>query len=129
EDPTLTETTDKNTQLRHDVNMLGNILGEILVLHGGRELFDQVERIREMTKRIRNDFDEATYRILKKEIGSLKPPMRQQVIRAFSIYFHLINMAEQNHRIRRRRQYLLKDNVSQSFSLEKAVSTVKRYAL
>ncbi|MUV37622.1 Phosphoenolpyruvate carboxylase [Lentibacillus sp. JNUCC-1] len=125
----MTVTTDHNALLRQDVNVLGNILGEILVLHGGRELFDQVERIREMTKRIRQDFDQTTYDTLKKEISSLKPPMRQQVIRAFSIYFHLINIAEQNHRIRRRRQYLLEEETSQSFSIEKAVEKVKAYGL
>ncbi|MDY0406367.1 phosphoenolpyruvate carboxylase [Virgibacillus sp. 179-BFC.A HS] len=126
---TTMETTDKNALLRQDVNMLGNILGEVLVLHGGKELFDKVETIREMTKSIRNAFDEHTYHSLKKEISSLKPPMRQQVIRAFSIYFHLINMAEQNHRIRRRRQYLLTEDKNQSFSLEDAVSKVKSYNL
>lgn len=123
------ETSDHNASLRNDVNMLGNLLGEILVLHGGKELFDQVESIREKTKRIRNDFDEGTYQTLKKEISDLTPPMRQQVIRAFSIYFHLINIAEQNHRIRRRRQYLLKEEATQSLSLEKAVAKVKGYDL
>lgn len=120
---------DKNVLLRKDVKMLGNILGEILVIHGGEELLDKVEDIREMTKSIRSEFDKDTYDTLKSEISKLKPPMRQQVIRAFSIYFHLINIAEQNHRIRRRRQYLLKEDTSQSFSLQKAVSKVKNYNL
>ncbi|RDW21344.1 phosphoenolpyruvate carboxylase [Oceanobacillus arenosus] len=123
------ETIESNNLLQKDVNMLGNILGEILVLHGGKELFDKVEIIREMTKSIRKKFDKETYVALKKEISNLKPPMRQQVIRAFSIYFHLINVAEQNHRIRRRRQYLLEEGTSQSFSLEKAVSKVSEYSL
>lgn len=121
--------TDHNVLLRQDVKMLGNILGEILIIHGGRELFDKVETIREMTKRIRNEFNEDDYHKLKEEISSLEPPMRQQVIRAFSIYFHLINIAEQNHRIRRRRQYLLEEGTSQSFSIEEAVSKVKSYNL
>ena len=125
----MVETIDKNALLRNDVNMLGNILGEVLMLHGGTELYDQVEAIREMAKSIREEFDEDTYHTLKKEISNLKPPMRQQVIRAFSIYFHLINIAEQNHRIRRRRQYLLEEGVSQSFSIERAVSKVKGYSL
>lgn len=125
----MTETIDKNILLRRDVKMLGNILGEVLVLHGGLELFDQVESIREMTKSIRNEFDQDTYNTLKKKISNLKPPMRQQVIRAFSIYFHLVNIAEQNHRIRRRRHYLLKEDTSQSFSLEKSVTKVKSYNL
>lgn len=123
------ETNDNNDLLRNDVNMLGNILGEVLKLHGGTALFDQVESIREMTINIRKVFDEDTYHTLKKEISNLEPPMRQQVIRAFSIYFHLINVAEQNHRIRRRRQYLLTEDVSQSFSIEKSVAKVKDYSL
>src|SRR5699024_3126004 len=125
----MVETKDNNALLRNDVKMLGNILGEILLLDGGTELFDQVEAIREMTKNIRKEFNEDTYHTLKEKISTLKPPMRQQVIRAFSIYFHLINIAEQNHRIRRRRQYLLKDGTSQSFSVEKAVAKVKEYNL
>ncbi|MBS4177014.1 phosphoenolpyruvate carboxylase [Lederbergia citrea] len=123
------DTIDNNALLRNDVKKLGNILGEILVHHGGIELFNKVESIREMTKSIRKEYNEETYKRLKEEINLLKPPTRQQVIRAFSIYFHLINIAEQNHRIRRRRQYLLQDQGSQSFSLENAVSKVKDYDL
>src|SRR5690625_5453307 len=95
--------TDKNALLRRDVNKLGTILGDILVLYGGEALFNKVENIRDMTKNLRQGHDDATYQKLKVEISNLKPPMRQQVIRAFSVYFHLINIAEQNHRIRRRR--------------------------
>lgn len=125
----MAETIDKNASLRNDVNMLGNILGEVLKLHGGTELFDKVESIREMTKSIRSEFDKDTYHTLKTEISNLKPPLRQQVIRAFSIYFHLINIAEQNHRIRRQRQYLMDEEASQPFSIEKAVSKVKESSL
>ncbi|WP_156857624.1 phosphoenolpyruvate carboxylase [Oceanobacillus sp. AG] len=123
------EKTAHNTPLQNDVNMLGNILGEILVLHGGKALFDKVETIRKMTKSIRKKFDKDLYAELKQEISNLQPPMRQQVIRAFSVYFHLVNVAEQNHRIRRRRQYLLEEGTSQAFSLEKAVTKVKEYNL
>lgn len=125
----MTEKIANKNSLQNDVNMLGNILGEILVLHGGKELLNKVETIRKMTKSIRKEFNKDTYQTLKKEISSLQPPMRQRVIRAFSIYFHLINVAEQNHRIRRRRQYLLEEGTSQSFSLENAVSKVKEYSL
>lgn len=125
----MTVQTTYKTSLQQDVNMLGNILGEILVLHGGKELLDKVETIRKMTKSIRTEFDRVTYNKLKEEISSLKPPMRKQVIRAFSIYFHLVNVAEQNHRIRRRRQYLLEEGTSQPFSLEQTVRKVKSYSL
>ena len=120
---------DHNVVLRNNVKKLGNILGEILEYHGGIELFNKVETIREMTKSIRKEYDKETYEKLKAEIRQLEPPKRKQVIRAFSIYFHLINIAEQNHRIRRRRQYQLEDESKQPFSIENVVSRVKNYAL
>ncbi|MGO4889767.1 phosphoenolpyruvate carboxylase [Anaerobacillus sp. MEB173] len=117
---------DPNTLLRNDVRKLGSMLGEILVHQGGISLLNKVETIRKKTIDLRKGFDEKTYEELKEEIHSLEPPMRQQVIRAFAIYFHLANIAEQNHRIRRRREYQLQgDEVIQPFSLEKAVTALK----
>ncbi|UCZ54134.1 phosphoenolpyruvate carboxylase [Bacillus shivajii] len=118
--------TDSSLLLRNDVKKLGNILGEILVHHGGISLFNKVEEIREKTKNLRKNYDENLYESLKEEINSVQPPVRQQVIRAFSIYFHLINIAEQNHRIRRRRQYQLQDEGAvQPVSIESAVAALK----
>jgi len=125
----MNDTIDHNARLRSDVKKLGNILGEILVHHGGIELFNKVEDIRELTKSLRKQYDEKTYSELKDMISKLQPPTRQQVIRAFSIYFHLINIAEQNHRIRRRREYQLHDEGGQPFSLENVVSRVKELNL
>ncbi len=125
----MNETIDRNALLRSDVKKLGNILGEILVHHGGIELFNEVEAIREMAKKLRQEFDANIYQQLKEKIQQLEPPMRQNVIRAFSIYFHLINIAEQNHRIRRRKQYKLEEQKAQPFSIENAVAKVKDYKM
>ncbi|MBP3950840.1 phosphoenolpyruvate carboxylase [Bacillus suaedae] len=122
------DVADSNSLLRSDVKKLGNILGEILVHHGGISLFNKVESIREMTKNLRKNHDEDVYKKLKQEIGTLQPPVRQNVIRAFSVYFHLVNIAEQNHRIRRRRQYQLQENgVVQPVSIESAVAAIKEH--
>jgi phosphoenolpyruvate carboxylase len=119
-------TADNGSLLRNDVKKLGNILGEILVHHGGIELLEKVEAIREKTKNLRKNYNEELYVSLKEEISSLKPPVRQHVIRAFSIYFHLVNIAEQNHRIRRQRQYQLQGESSvQPLSIESAVASLK----
>jgi len=93
-----------NNLLRRDVRFLGNILGEVLVHQGGTELLDIVEHIREISKTSRANPTESNEE-LKRIISSLSSEVRHQVIRAFSIYFHLVNIAEQNHRIRRKRDY------------------------
>src|SRR5699024_6120279 len=117
----MVEATDYNALLRNDFKRLGNILGDILQLHGGKELFDKVVNIRSMTKRIRTDSDEETCHILKEEIRQLEPPMRQQGIRAFASCFPLSNTADKNHRVSRRRQYLLEEDKHHAFSREEAV--------
>ncbi|WP_045516425.1 phosphoenolpyruvate carboxylase [Neobacillus niacini] len=117
---------DSSLPLRRDVKLLGQILGEILVNHGGAELLDKVEKIRLMCKTLRFHFDHEIYSELKQEITNLNSPLRKQVIRAFSMYFHLINIAEQNHRIRRRHQYHLEDDtIVQPDSIESAILSLK----
>ncbi|MBP1153631.1 MULTISPECIES: phosphoenolpyruvate carboxylase [unclassified Paenibacillus] len=94
-----------NNLLRRDVRFLGHILGEVLVHQGGNELFTIVEKIREMSKSLRAQYSPEMYAELKDTMNGLEPEIRYQVIRAFAIYFQLINIAEQNHRIRRKRDY------------------------
>ncbi|WP_019419005.1 phosphoenolpyruvate carboxylase [Paenibacillus sp. OSY-SE] len=105
-DHTLTANkTNSNNLLRRDVRFLGNILGEVLVHQGGHELLNIVEKIRELSKSLRAVFLPELYEEFKKLINTLNPEIRHQVIRAFAIYFQLVNIAEQNHRIRRKRDY------------------------
>ncbi|OCA81568.1 phosphoenolpyruvate carboxylase [Bacillus sp. FJAT-27225] len=119
-------TNDSMFPLRRDVKMLGNILGEILEFNGGSTLFQTVEKLRLMCKDLRETFDEKIYEELKQEIASLDPKLRIQVIRAFATYFHLINAAEQNHRIRRRREYQLEEDAKkQPGSIERAIYSLK----
>jgi phosphoenolpyruvate carboxylase len=94
-----------NHLLRRDVRFLGNILGEVLVHQGGRELLEHVEKIREMSKALRAEYLPELYDDFINTVKTLEPEIRHQVIRAFAIYFQLVNIAEQNHRIRRKRDY------------------------
>ncbi|TVY08492.1 phosphoenolpyruvate carboxylase [Paenibacillus cremeus] len=94
-----------NNLLRRDVRFLGHILGEVLVHQGGNALFTIVEKIREMSKSLRAQYTPEMYAEFKDTVSGLDPEIRHQVIRAFAIYFQLINIAEQNHRIRRKRDY------------------------
>lgn len=104
----LTLTANKNQSnnlLRRDVRFLGNILGEVLVHQGGNELLDIVEKIRETSKSLRAGDQPELYKNFKQMVSGLDTDIRHQVIRAFAIYFQLVNIAEQNHRIRRKRDY------------------------
>ncbi|MFB0846636.1 phosphoenolpyruvate carboxylase [Paenibacillus oleatilyticus] len=115
-----------NNLLRRDVRFLGHILGEVLVHQGGNTLFTIVEKIREMSKSLRAQFTPEMYEEFKDTINGLAPEIRHQVIRAFAVYFQLINIAEQNHRIRRKRDYerTAGENV-QPGSIEDAVRKLK----
>ncbi|MEW9702546.1 phosphoenolpyruvate carboxylase [Paenibacillus sp. SI8] len=115
-----------NNLLRRDVRFLGHILGEVLVHQGGNELLDVVEKIREMSKSLRAHYVPEIYEEFKKTISSLAPENRHQVIRAFAIYFQLVNIAEQNHRIRRKRDYERSSGeIIQPGSIESIVQELK----
>lgn len=115
-----------NNLLRRDVRFLGHILGEVLVHQGGNDLLDVVEKIREMSKSLRATYVIEIYDDFKQTISSLDPEIRHQVIRAFAIYFQLVNIAEQNHRIRRKRDYERSTGESvQPGSIESIVQELK----
>lgn len=95
----------KDRPLRRDVNTLGHILGDILKKLGGASLFDRVEACRQAARRRRRGSAEAERR-LQDLLTGLSSTEANEVVRAFSAYFELVNMAERVHRIRRRRDYL-----------------------
>lgn len=120
--------TNSNNLLRRDIRFLGNILGEVLVHQGGNELLDIVEKIREASKSLRAMFMPELHDEFKDMINSLEPDIRHQVIRAFAIYFQLVNIAEQNHRIRRKRDYERSaGDAVQLGSIESAVRSLKEH--
>lgn len=94
----------KDAGLRRDVHLLGEQLGELLKEQGGNELFDNVEAARRAAIRRRQtpDHDDSE---LERLFANLPAPLTRDFIRAFSSWFQVVNMAEQVHRIRRRRAY------------------------
>ncbi|MHA0858097.1 phosphoenolpyruvate carboxylase [Paenibacillus sp. CMAA1364] len=119
--------SNSSNLLRRDVRFLGNILGEVLVHQGGNELLEIVEKIRETSKSLRSEYVSEVYTEFKQTISELKPETRHQVIRAFAIYFELVNIAEQNHRIRRKRDYERSAGETiQPGSIESAVQELKK---
>lgn len=97
----------KDWALRSDIRRLGNLLGETLKRLGGEKLFSTEEQVRSLCKELRNAGDRATERRLKRLLAGLTIEEAIGVIRAFSVYFQLVNIAEQHHRIRRKLYYEL----------------------
>ncbi len=91
-------------RLRDDVRLLGSILGRVLTEQGGTILFELVERIRRLAIDLRTAYAEEPEQLLRATVESLDVDSAFEVVRAFTVYFHLINLAEQNHRLRRLRE-------------------------
>jgi phosphoenolpyruvate carboxylase len=93
---------ERQAPLRRDVRLLGTLLGRVLVEQEGEELLEAEERVRLLAREARRGGDVSSSRRAVREL----PPGRQaSVLRAFALYFQLANIAEQHHRLRRRRRY------------------------
>lgn len=95
----------KDAELREDVRMLGALVGEVIREQGGDALFDIVERDRQAAI-ARRDGDPLGATELTARTRNVPPEQARDLLRAFSTWFQMVNMAEKVHRIRRRRQYL-----------------------
>jgi phosphoenolpyruvate carboxylase len=95
---------DPHKPLRDDVRRLGELLGSTLRAIEGEDLFATVERVRALAKRARSGGAEE-FDALAAELARLPVDAALPVARAFSHFLHLANIAEQHHRIRRRRAY------------------------
>jgi phosphoenolpyruvate carboxylase len=103
-----TEDRAKELPLRRDVRSLGTLLGRVLVTQAGEPLFKTVEQLRRLLiqSRARSaspQSDTAEMREGRQIIEKLSIQEAYWVTKAFAIYFELANLAETNHRKRRRR--------------------------
>jgi phosphoenolpyruvate carboxylase len=93
-----------DTAIRANVRLLGDLLGEVLVEQEGEWLLELEERVRRLARDAR-DGSEAAFVELGEAVAALPLERQALVLRAFALYFQLANIAEQHHRLRRRRQY------------------------
>jgi len=90
--------------LNRDIKMLVGLLGETLLRHEGEELLELVERVRALSKATRDESSAATAEHLDELLSSVDLNTATLLVRAFSAYFHLANIAEQVHRADERTQ-------------------------
>ncbi len=103
--PRNTLDTNKDEPLRDDIRLLGRILGDTVREREGEAVFDIVERVRQTAVRFARDGDTATRAELAALLDPLPRATAQAVVRAFSYFLQLANIAEDAHHIRRRRAH------------------------
>ena len=103
----LLETPDKDLPLRDDIRLLGRILGDTVRSQEGEPVFAIVEHIRRTSIRFHRNEDEAARHELEAILNNLSHGQSIQIIRAFSYFSQLANIAEDQHHIRRTRAHAL----------------------
>jgi len=120
---------DRDAPLRRDIRWLGMLLGKTLIEQAGQELYETEERLRILSKRYRRHPTPKRQDQIAGIIRGLGIDEAVGVIRAFSLYFGLVNLAEQHHRVRRRREVRLAGDRPQRGSLTDTMQILKEEAL
>ncbi|MGK5026400.1 phosphoenolpyruvate carboxylase [Janthinobacterium sp. RB2R34] len=108
---------DKDAPLKEDIRLLGRLLGDVLREQEGDAVFNVVETIRQTSVRFRREEDAEAALELDAMLKQLTREQTNSVVRAFSYFSHLANIAEDQHRIRRRRAHLLAGSPAQKGSI------------
>ena len=114
--------------LRDDVRRLGALVGDMLAEQVSPAFLEEVERVR--TTAIARRQNGGSMESLSALLDGLEPAHAEALVRAFSTYFQVVNIAERVHRIRRRRDYQRADTgTPQPESLHDALLRLKRQAV
>jgi len=105
---------DKDQPLFQDIRYLGRLLGDVVREQEGDAVFDVVETIRQSAVKFRREDDTSAAQSLEKQLRALQPEQTVSVVRAFSFFSHLANIAEDRHHNRRRRIHALAGSAPQA---------------
>jgi phosphoenolpyruvate carboxylase len=95
-------TVDKERPLVEDIRLLGRLLGEVIREQEGLAAFELIERVRQLSVAYRIHKDASAGRVLDRLLKNLSADQTVSVIRAFSYFSHLANIAEDRQHVRRR---------------------------
>ena len=93
---------DNERPLVEDIRLLGRILGDVIREQEGVAAYELIEQVRKLSVAFRRDADQEADKALKKLLKGLSGDQTVSVIRAFTYFSHLANLAEDRHHIRRR---------------------------
>lgn len=111
------KTQDKDAPLKEDIRLLGRLLGDVIRDQEGKAVYDIVETIRQTAVRFRRESDPQAGTDLDRMLKKLTRDQTNAVVRAFSYFSHLANIAEDQHHNRRRRAHWLGGSAPQADSV------------
>lgn len=120
------EVPEKDLPLRDDIRLLGRILGDTVREQQGEAVFGVVERIRQTSIRFHRDEDDAARRELEATLNGLSRGQAIHIIRAYSFFSHLANIAEDRHHIRRTRAHALAASAPREGTMAYALALAKQ---
>ena len=121
----MTENNDKDLPLRDDIRLLGRLLGDTVREQEGDDVFAVVEKIRQTSTKFDRDADAQAGAELQTILDDLPRETMIAVVRAFSYFLHLANIAEDQHHIRRRRTHDLAGSKPREGSLAHTLERIK----
>jgi len=95
----------KNRPLVEDIRLLGRLLGDVIREQEGKEAFELIEKVRQLSVAFRLKQDSRAGKALDRLLKNLSGDQTVSVIRAFSYFSHLANIAEDRHHVRRREHH------------------------
>jgi len=113
---------DKDQPLFEDIRFLGRLLGEVVREQDGDAVYEVVETVRQRAVKFRREDDSAAAQQLEKLLNTLSRDQTVSVVRAFSYFSHLANIAEDRHHIRRRRVHQLAESASPAGTMAHALA-------
>ena len=125
-DPFVDACVKHDRTLRSRVKLFGRLLGDVISSQAGGEVLRNIERLRKGFIQLREHPDPVRLERLKRLIGKLSPDALRPVIRAFSIYFQLVNTAEESFQHRQRRRIAAKGGVLWKGSFDACLRDLRR---
>ena len=122
----MSEHSDKDLPLKEDIRLLGRLLGDTVREQEGEEAFDLIEHIRRSSIAFHRDNDTAARNELESVLDGLTTEQTMVVVRAFSYFSHLANLAEDLHHIRRSRAHQISGSPPREGSLQHALDRAQR---
>ncbi|TAL91836.1 MAG: phosphoenolpyruvate carboxylase [Candidimonas sp.] len=114
-----------SSHLRNDIRLLGKTLGEVIRECEGKAIYNTIEKLRRAAVAFRREGKLKDSELLEKQIKNLNDQEATSVIRAFTYFLHLSNIAEDRDQNRRQRRYALTETKPRRGSLQHAIELLK----